>query len=423
MPDRLMAKFFVFLLLLPLFLAACGGGNVPQAPVARIQSGLQPPAMAISRTGHSRRDVGWDARRDYKEAMAADCLHEGGSSYICNAYGQGWFIPWTYWPKGVALPKALTPDREKLIIRAVAIINRSLPEDKRLELYSTPESLEGSVAYGYDHHGAVSKTALDYIHAEILSLNSSPGLGWTDGSSGYALVSSDLMANPEYAVQTMVHEILHALGLMGHPQHTHTSVLSYQHESSEIFDNVPLIDVAVLYDMYHWGAWSGRVDTVFDVMDGVQFGVHKFDSGRTLIPWVEGGYLGPPAPSRLRGWASFEGNLVGKTTLLRQNVVGVAELGFDLSENYGDAHFHTIRHWDGRMWNREGYRYGLRVYGAYFDSFVEGNPQTKHTPDVTGAFYGYEGEVAAGTIQHSDLTAAFGAGKTLPYSALAKTDQ
>lgn len=411
-PFALMAtKFFVALLMLTLFLAACGGGAAPQTPLATTQSVVQPPAMAISRTGASRRDVGWDARRDYKEAMTADCLHEGGSEFNCSSYGRGWFVPWTYWPKGISLPETLTRDRENLIIRAVGIINRSLPAEKRLELYSTPESLDGSVTYWFDHHRAVAKTVLEYIHAEILSLDHSAGLGWTDGYSGYALVSSDLMATPEYAVQTMVHEILHALGLMGHPQHTHTSVLSYQHESTEIFDNIPLIDVAVLYDMYHWGLWSGRIDTVFDVMDGVQFGVHSLNWGRALIPWVDGGHMGPPEPSRLTGRASYEGQLVGKTTLLQQNVVGVAELGFDLGREEGDVRFHTIRHWDGRMWNRKGYHYDLDVYGAYFDSFVEGNDQAKHVPDVVGAFYGYDGEVAAGTLQRTDLTAAFGARK------------
>ena len=119
--------------------------------------------------------------------------------------------------------------------------------------------------------------------------------------------------------------------------------------------------------------------------------------------------MGPPRLFSLKGRVSYEGQLVGKTTLLQQNVAGVAELGFDLGRHEGDVHFHTIRHWDGRMWNRNGYRYALNVYGAYFDSFVEGNDQAKHVPDVVGAFYGYDGEVAAGTLQRTDLTAAFGA--------------
>jgi len=405
-----MAKFLLVLLVLPLFLASCGGGPPPQTSQAKAEAVFQTPAMALSRSGDIRRDIGWDARRDYKEAMVLDCLKGGGSTFTCTPSGRGWFVPWTNWPAGVAFPLGtMTRDEENVIIRAVAIVNRSLPADKRLVLYETPRSLVGYMGIGnsYRRRGQLIS---GYIHAEILSWgppqSRAAGIGWTDGDKGYALVHSDEMADPEYAVQTMVHEILHALGLMGHPHHTHTSILSYRHESSEIFDNIPALDVAVLYDMYRWGYWLGRVDTVFDAMDGVQFGVHSFNLGRALIPWVDGGQMGPPHPSKLEGRASYEGKLVGKTTSLAQDVSSVAELGFDLGRNAGDVRFHTIRHWDGRMWNRQGYRYDLHVSGPYFrSSVVDG------ISDVTGAFYGYYGIVAAGTLQRADLTAAFGASK------------
>lgn len=163
----------------------------------------------------------------------------------------------------------------------------------------------------------------------------------------------------------------------------------------------------MLYDMYGWGRWTGRVATVFDKEDGVQFGVHDFDNGLAVIPWVEGGYMGPPNPSDLKGRGSYEGKLVGKIAVSRKNVYGTAELGFDFIRRDGDVSFHTIRHWDGTMWNRQGYRYGLHITDHYFrSSITDGN-----TPDVVGAFYGYDGEAAAGTLQRSDLTAAFGASK------------
>lgn len=415
-----MTKFLVVVLVLPLFLAACGGGIAPQTqtPLSETEAVFQTPAAAISRTGNVRRDVGWDARWDYKEAMALDCLADGGSQFTCGTSGRGWFVPWVSWPDGVVIPEkdGMTSEESEVIFRAISIVNRSLPADKKLKLYEYTTSGHSLKRFGTFRRVSDSLTSqLLYgtIHAEVLSwsLPDAAGVGWTDGYKGFALVHRKVMAaDPEYAVQTMVHEILHALGLTGHPQHTHTSVLSYQHESSEIFDNIPALDLAVLYDMYGWGYWSGRVDTVFEVMDGVQFGVHSFDYGRAIIPWVDGGYMGTPHSSKLEGRASYEGQLVGKTTVLAQDVWGVAELGFNLGRREGDVRFHTIRHWDGRMWNREGYRYDLRVSGGYFRSFIyEGDPDG--TPDVAGAFYGYDGEVAAGTLQRADLTAAFGARK------------
>ena len=231
--------------------------------------------------------------------------------------------------------------------------------------------------------------------------------GRTDGTKGLAFVrESEMAVSEEYAVQTMVHEILHALGLMGHPHHTHTSVLSYQHQSTVVFDNVPLIDVAVLYDMNGWGYWSGDLKTVMDAADGVQFGVHDLNFGSTLIPWVDGGYMPRPHDDALQGTATWAGTLVGKTAVLAQDVHGVAELGVDFESFDGWANFHTITDWDGEMWNQGGWRYDLYVNGAYFDS-----NDSDGIPDVSGAFYGAGAEVAAGTLQRPEITAAFGAEK------------
>ncbi|MDE0208644.1 MAG: hypothetical protein OXJ64_02035 [Boseongicola sp.] len=366
--------------------------------------------QAHSFGGKTHRGISREGRRDYKEAMVADCRRQGG--FLCSVYGNGWFVRWYQSPRHVAIPD---PDRglstfneEDVIRRAVAIVNRSLPENKRLGITYTDETFAGTHIGSTVTYNQKMRVKSGQIHAEIFPYTrASAGVGWTDGLKGFAFVREDQMADPEYAVQTMVHEILHALGLMGHPHHTHTSVLSYQHHSTVIFDNVPLVDVAVLYDMNGWGYWSGNVRTVMDAVDGVQFGVHGLDYGNALVPWVDAGYMPLPHSDALQGTASWTGTLVGKTSLLGQNVHGIAKLGVNFDHNFdGWASFHTIRHWDGTMWNRDGWDYDLYVNDYYFDSNDKDG-----IPDVVGAFYGADAQVAAGTLQRPEITAAFGAEK------------
>ncbi len=399
-----------------LLLAACGGGPVTDH-VSEVT--IEPQAHAYAYPGATRRDISYLGRRDYKEAMVLDCEEQSRSD--CSVYGRGWFVRWSQ-ANHVVIPDPATGkstyDEEDVIRRAVAIVNRVLPANKRLAVrYTNATFTEADVNRidGFTQRD-MRRIGSGEIHAEIwpyVDEEDSVGKGWTDGRKGFAFVHEKLMDHPDYAVQTMVHEIMHALGLMGHPHHTHTSVLSYQHHSAVVFDNVPLVDTAVLYDMNGWGYWSGNIKTVMGTVDGAQFGVHDLNFGATLIPWVDAGYMPLPLEDALRGKASWTGSLVGKTTVLARNVHGVAELGvnfdgrnFDGRNFDGWARFHTIRHWDGTMWNRRGWDYDLYVNNYYFDS-----NDRDGIPDVVGAFYGLDAEVAAGTLQRSELTAAFGAEK------------
>lgn len=390
-------------------LSACGGGSEgPTLNVAHPQdSHIVPQEQAYSYYGTTRRDISYHGRQDYKEAMVADCRAQ--YRFDCSVYGNGWFVRWWTPPTEVAIPDPekgkSTYDEEDVIRRAVAIVNRSLPASKRLAISYTDETFAGTFIGSTVTYGHQQRIGSGQIHAEIWPYVGAPGVGWTNGRKGFAFVRESEMADPEYAVQTMVHEIMHALGLMGHPHHTHTSVLSYQHHSTVIFDNVPLVDVAVLYEMNGWGNWSGHIETVMGTADGVQFGVHDLNFGAQLISWVDGGYMPLPHDDALSGTASWTGTLVGKTTGIVRDVHGVAELGVDFGNHFGGwAKFHTIRDWDGTMWNRLGWSYDLYVNGYYFDS-----NDLDGIPDVVGAFYGHEAQVAAGTLQRPEITAAFGA--------------
>ena len=398
--------------------SACGGGSPPiniSGHPEQVTDGFAPLEQAVKYGYYDRRDVSWEGRQDYKEAMDADC--RGRGEYLCSTEGTGWFIRWWQAPDTVVIPdpqEGLSSYAEEDVIRrAVAIVNRSLPADKRLgisyadlEYAAAAEEAIDRVEVGGGNLEA--ETAIIYADIRGGLTGNKGGVGWTDGRWGFALVNDSLMENvntQEYAVQAMVHEILHAMGLMGHPHHMHTSVLSYQHASTNVLDNVPLIDVAVLYDMNGWGRWSGSIQTLVDTVDGTQFGVHRLasTSGSVDIPWVDAGFLSAPYESALRGTASWSGSLVGMTSQ-SSAVAGDADLRVNFVTSKGRARFHSIRHWNGNMWNRRGWSYDLYVNGTYFDS---NDPDG--IPDVAGAFYGLDAEVAAGTLQRPEITAAFGA--------------
>ena len=392
----------IVVLALALLLAACGGGS--GAFHTSTAADIPPQAQEFSYGRFTRSDISYIGRQEYKEAMALDCEKQGYTD--CSTNGGGWFVRWSDGPRSVAIPDPEqgigTYNEDDVIRRAVAIVNRSLPAGRRLAITYTDESFTGTDIDTAHSDSAMQRVRAGEIHAEIWPYVGAGGVGWTDGQKGFAFVHESAMTYPEGAVQVMVHEIMHALGLLGHPHHNHASVLSYQHQSTVVFDNVPLVDVAVLYDMSGWGNWSGNIQTVIGTADAVQFGVHDVDLA--LIPWVDAGYMPLPSDDALRGRATWTGPLVGKTTALAQDVYGVAELGVNFDNFDGWADFHTIRYWNGTMWNRQGWSYGLYVNGYYFDSDDEDG-----IPDVVGAIYGWDAEVAAGTLQRPELTAAFGA--------------
>ena len=391
---------------LTLLLAACGGGSGTDLASA---VDIPPSGKVVSRSYFERQDITYEARRDYKEAMVLDCE----SKQRCTTSGRGWFEQWSPWPDVVvapSVPSGLTTLEEAVVIyRAMAIINRALPPQRRLPTMGGQYSLDG-VVYG-DGFDAISRNITPgRIHVEVLSFDRDGadfgGFANTDGTKGYAFVHEDQMDNLNSAVNSMVHEILHALGLRGHPQHIHTSALSYRQFVPNVVDNVPLIDAAMLYDMYGWGYWSGNVRTVFDTVNGVQFGVHDIDAGKAFIPWVDAGYMPEPQVD-LKGRATWTGSLVGKTTALGKNVSGDVELRMNFGTLDGWANFDRLRTWDDKgWWNKSGWRYDLFMVGdaPYFFSGDDDG-----IPDVVGAFYGWNAEVAAGTLQRPEITAAFGA--------------
>lgn len=407
-----------FFAILAGILGGCGGGPAAEyASTAGIES--QQARVEWSITSHA--GIGLDGRSDYKQAMYDECVKQNGSSG-CSRPGRGWFVPWSQTPT-VAIPTSSSPEEAAVIRRAIAVMNRSLVSHIQLEAVATDATFTGVTYEDAGNHrdrlvqpGTIHAEVYDYpVPQEGLS-----GFGGTDGNRAFAFAragrydfSSRDGRNPGWdmraAVGTMVHEFVHALGLVGHPHPIHTSVLSYRYHRKGELDNLPLVDVSVLYDMYNLAHWSTELKGIVDTADGVQFGMRSFNYGTISIPWVDAGYMPPPEPAALSGRASYRGDLVGMTAL--GAVYGDADLSVNFGNGSGQARFHQIkRNSDNTMWNRRGWNYKLDLYAHYFDSRTDPRDQDG-IPDVVGAFYGWDAEVAAGTLQRPEITAAFGAEK------------
>lgn len=406
-------------------LVACGGG--PGADHASTTV-IEPQAGYLRSSGAWHASIGADGRQDYKDAMYDDCVKEDGYS-SCSKSGDGWFVPWSQVPV-VAVPRSSRQEEVWAIRRALSIVNRSLPNSSRLKAYWTSQSLAGFNPVT-DYERTQYWVSDGTIHVEIYPYDApdSSGTAWTDGERAFALgdqINHDLNSDEDgfhwsmrSAVDTIVHEVLHALGLSGHPHPVHTSILSYRHHREGELDNVPLVDAAVLYDMYNFGQWAQKHDFVVGTLDGVQFGVWGLhdeddeDNFSALIPWVDAGYMATPKPDALLGSASYQGELVGIIASSGYFAHGDADLRVNFDTGSGSARFDQIQAHDGTtwsMWNRRGYRYALNLYAHYFDSGADPRDQDG-IPDVVGAFYGWDSEVAAGTLQRPEITAAFGAEK------------
>lgn len=116
----------------------------------------------------------------------------------------------------------------------------------------------------------------------------------------------------------------------------------------------------------------------------------------------------------LSGNAAWNGTLLGFTPSANP-VAGDAEIGVNLNTLEGRADFTTLEQWaagaapgnagTGTMWGDGDLGYLIAVRGNTFK-------QTGGDDGIlTGVFVGHQHEGATGTLERSDLTAAFGAAR------------
>jgi len=360
------------------------------------------------------------ARDDYREAVTRD----GGSLY-------GWGFAGL--PTILIAPSRDISQREEAVVwRAVNIINRSLPPRQKLVIeYSTgrisgPELGTGAwrdrLSDGYIWAGfAASKPWTgDCSHVNVAGCGSVhvPGSYFARTvTKGIAHVYPSEVEYAEGQVEVLVHEIMHALGIAGHPQDIHTSLMSYEHDNSGILDNLPLIDAAMLYELNNWGDWSlETASTRNTTYAGVEFGARVYDH-RHVIPYVDAGSMSPPEPRDLYGTARYDGRFRGfrgTNTHVEADVDIVLNFQRDSGRiTFSDwAEYRTA--W--QFTEAPDIRYGLTLGEHWFASVgPDGDFDRNGAPDVHGGLYSHWGyseptqpDVAAGTLERGSLVGGFG---------------
>ena len=229
---------------------------------------------------------------------------------------------------------------------------------------------------------------------------------------------------------TIVHELLHVLGLLGHNDADRFPDSIMQDLTLLYIDHLPVIDGEALLAAYgrfepgaspeelsveNLGPWD---DTSFHLRGDIAFtgGNAAFGvASRNGLaqPWAFG-----PTPWTdladspiLSETVTWSGRLLGFTPAV-EAVGGAAVLAVELETLDGQLDFTELEHWganadpgpidSGRIWGDGDLRYLLNVHG---NTFVQTGGDEG---EVTGAFFGPAHEAMGGVLERTDLTAGFG---------------
>ncbi len=303
-------------------------------------------------------------------------------------------------------------DRQR-IIRAVQMMNAALPERYKLTVAT---------------RGSIPISFLDPVEFERLY-----GAAW-----GISLYSGGLIVNREYAVGgdrqaiiLLAHEVMHKLQFE-HPPHSDqydTIIESGQnvHGYGTIYDEEqgipqPLsilypIDREALQRLYgpsRFGPWESTSLHIAGHGDHAAFGVALRNG--YAEPWAYGLLPADDLAQnrRLSGSVTWTGTLLGLTPQAAA-VTGDATIGVSLGSLTGRADFTSLETWaanaapgaagTGTRWLDGDLGYTIRVQG---NGFRETGGDAGR---LSGIFVGSLHQGAAGTLERSDLTAAFGASR------------
>ena len=309
------------------------------------------------------------------------------------------------------------------VLDAIRFINAALPHGMKIEVPSS------------EPVGQVFELQPDTIYVEFVDDISSAGRTWAfpDMENGgirhsyVKLLKTSQFGNDPYlfGVTLAAHELLHALGL-SHVASDFTSIMPSHGGIFGLADQ-PLsvlhpIDREALRAVYGrldngdsplaFGPWLGSSIHIHGNGPHTGFGV-AFRNGY-VEPWAYGSIPDTDLSDNtaLSGSVSWSGTLLGFTPDASA-VSGDAEIGVDLSTLTGLAAFTSLEAWSPRMAPGQAgtgvmWKDGDLVYLIS----VDGNTFRETGGDegmLTGVFVGPNHEGATGTLERTDLTAAFGA--------------
>lgn len=421
-----MFKKSLSILIVTILLFGCGGGGSGKNP-------QQPPPAILgnSNLASAERVV------EYLHTHASGGPWTGADGEYGDRPGLVRFAS----PPTLHLAEGATGHERAITLYAVALINRALPYNWHLRI--GPD-----VPAGRAHQW---QQGLPYIpdsqifiewHRQSVSGRASPAVGHQDRlaiyddqqgrwenkqlrASAVEMDSDFFDGRPDYqAVSVMVHELLHGLGFRGHVPCATYSDSNMCNAWFRLDGSLPDIDIAALQVLYlrlqestepeelstqSLGAWEDESTDITGTLGPVSFGVRH--ANNISVPFTSG-----PEPSTslaesgLSGTVTWQGNLLGLSPELR-TVAGDAAVGVNLATMDGTASFTNLKLFsalvvptpeEGIMWGDGTLDYDIRVGSNYLYS-TGGDAGV-----VSGSFYGDDHGYVGGTVERSDLTAAFG---------------
>ena len=377
--------------------------------------------------GATRDGVGVDRLENYRQ----DLITANGIDPYGLA-GDG-FKPFILQPHLYLSPEFLLPRNVEILLAlydSILILNDALPpefqiviEDARAADFAfvgeIHVSLESPVSIGLKCGAGAVACAMNNINRIW---------GYTTSATLYIPDDFDV-SEYMFPRKVIVHELLHALGIVGHVDSIEFPD-SIMGASGEYIPNlghiISKIDREVLQIMYmsqltglynDWGEWS---DTSFHVMgqseDGtLRFGVALFNG--LPQPWARG--VMPDTAladnKRLFGTATWNGSLLGFSG--PSPIAGNAELEVRLAtladpDNEQDLRFRSIFFLNRfesdspDVWfHTRDIDYKVTVSGNWLQNVRGVRHEQGH---VTGFFLGSEHEHMGGTVKRTDMVAAFG---------------
>ena len=331
-----------------------------------------------------------------------------------------------------------TARERALVTDAVEALNVSLPLGSKIRLRSPRP--DASLRHIVDRDGRIYRTGAEShstIQIEFLDCadyqgcSDSGATAWTawDGqlqhTHSYVQMARGTPAyeRDDWARILIAHELLHAMGFDAHVDQRFTSInissnAIYQSELASILYPIDREALQTLYrrlepgdDPTSFGPWSSTSIHLAGNGQHANFGVTLRNG--YAEPWAHGYRPNTDLASNrsLSGSATWTGTILGLTPQAAA-VAGDAEIGVNLGTLAGRADFTNLEAWvahaapgaagTGTQWLDGDLDYTIAVRGNTFRE--TGGDDGR----LTGIFIGRSHEGAAGTLERSDLTAAFG---------------
>ena len=437
-----MATRFAFTGAVALAVAACGGGGSGSGPQTTIQPPrMDPPARPQGDPARYGTETDGPTATEVLDYLGVFAAAQDDETYRDDP-GLSVFPE----PATLHIAEGTDDHQRAMIVHAVAMVNRALPYELHIRIGADAPALapledvrKGQIFVDFalpEDWKPVPDLEDPPLGVEAHSYAIDEDDKRAERTRARIWVDSRLSPAERSTMHTMVHELLHAIGLGGHAD-PDKYPNSFLHSTLGTAANGQIqlgpIDTAALAAAWkiftghntaavqpedltpeNLGPWETEAVTLSDSLGGMSWGVRHRNG--ISVPWTDGS---DPATAladnqALRGTATWNGELLGFTPELHP-VAGKAGIGIDLATMDGRADFIELQSWaagsgpgalgTGVQWNTGSLGYTITVGGNYLRS-TGGDAGT-----VNGRFYGSSHEGVAGTLERSDLTAAFGAAR------------